>query len=87
MRLRYAGPARLTVDIVAAAGGFLRSSVMLLDEIEAGAYLGEITDIGGDAVGQVLAPIGGTVWAWRATPAVRPGDLIGMIALAPDSAR
>lgn len=83
---RYDGPARATIDLIAPAGGFLRSSVRLLDEVEAGAALGQIVDIAGDEIDRVVTPVGGTIWAWRATPALRPGDLVGMIALAPDGA-
>lgn len=77
---RYDGPARPTVDLVAPAGGFFRSTVRLYDEIVEDACLGEIVDVAGDAVARITAPAAGTIWAWRTTPAVRPGDLIGMIA-------
>jgi predicted deacylase len=78
---RLDAPARATVDLFAPTGGFLRSPVQLLDEIETGTCLGAIVDIAGDPILEVRAPVSGSVWAWRATPAVRPGDLIGMIAL------
>ena len=77
---RLDGPARRTVDVLAPAGGFLRSPVRLYDHLLAGAHLGEIVDIDGTMVAQVEAPTDGEVWAWRATPAVRPGESIGMIA-------
>ena len=83
---RYDGPARATIDLIAPAGGFLRSSVRLLDEVTAGACLGKIVDIAGDEIDRIVTPVNGTVWAWRATPAMRLGDLVGMIALAPNSA-
>jgi D-glucosaminate-6-phosphate ammonia-lyase len=76
---RYDGAARRTVDLTAPAGGFLRSPARLYDDVVRGACLGEIIDIGGDVVARIEAPIEGTVWAWRATPAVRPGELIGMV--------
>jgi predicted deacylase len=60
--------------------------VRLLDEVAAGACLGEIVDVAGDEIDRIVTPVSGTVWAWRATPAMRPGDLVGMIALAPDGA-
>ncbi|MDF3041395.1 MAG: hypothetical protein K0Q71_4101, partial [Thermomicrobiales bacterium] len=44
------------------------------------ARLGEIVDLDGDVVAEVVAPVAGEIWAWRTTPAIRPGELIGMIA-------
>ena len=83
---RCNGLARSTIDLFAPAGGFLRSPARLLDEVEAGVCLGEIIDIGGNTIDRVLAPAAGSLWAWRATPAMHPGDLVGMIALRQDSA-
>jgi predicted deacylase len=42
--------------------------------------LGDIVDLDGDVVAEVVAPMAGEVWASRATPAVRTGELIGMVA-------
>ncbi|MFN8591081.1 MAG: succinylglutamate desuccinylase/aspartoacylase family protein [Thermomicrobiales bacterium] len=78
---RYDGPARATVDVMAPVGGFLRSPVNLYDMAVTNQVVGEIIDIAGQRLALVSAPAAGTVWAWRATPAVRPGDLIGMIAV------
>lgn len=77
---RYDGPARATVDVMAPVGGFLRSPVRLYDIAVTNQALGEIIDIAGQRLALVHAPVAGEIWAWRATPAVRPGDLIGMIA-------
>jgi predicted deacylase len=74
------GPARPTVDVRAPAGGFLRSAVQLHDDVRQGGQLGEIVDIDGAVVAEVAAPVEGTIWACRATPAVRPGEMIAMIA-------
>jgi len=78
--VRWDGPARPTMDLFSPAGGFFRTAVQLHDHVERGARLGEIVDLDGDVVAEVVAPMAGEVWAWRATPAVRPGELIGMIA-------
>ena len=80
---RTAGPVRSTVEVLAPTGGFFRSSIALHGEVQAGDLLGTITDIYGSVVDEILAPKSGAVWACRETPAVRPGELIAMIALAP----
>lgn len=78
--LRHHGPACSTIDLTAPAGGFFRTTLRLYDDVVTGTHLGEIIDVGGEIVERMVAPAGGTIWAWRATPAVRPGDLLGMIA-------
>jgi predicted deacylase len=78
---RYDGPARPTIDMVAPVGGFFRPAVALYDEVTSGAPLGQIVDLYGDPIEVVKAPVAGTIWACRATPAVRPGELLAMIAL------
>jgi len=78
--VRFDGPARPTLDFFSPAGGFFRTAVQLGDEVDRDARLGGIVDLDGDVVADVIAPMAGEVWAWRATPAVRPGELIGMIA-------
>ena len=82
---RSAAPARSTVEAVTQAGGFFRSSIALHGEVRAGDLLGTITDIYGCVIDEIVAPSTGTIWACRETPAVRPGELIAMIALAPTS--
>lgn len=77
---RYDGPAMPTIDLFALSGGFLRSSIRLYDQTVKGTCLGEIVDITGDVIAPIAAPADGTVWAWRASPAVHPGDLLGMLA-------
>ena len=78
--LRFDGPARPTLDVISPAGGFYRTAVQLHDDVQRGTRLGDIVDLDGVVVAEVVAPIAGEVWACRATPAVGPGDLIGMIA-------
>ena len=78
--VRFDGPACPTLDVFSPAGGFFRTAVQLGDEVDRDARLGGIVDLDGDVVADVIAPMAGEVWAWRATPAVRPGELIGMIA-------
>jgi predicted deacylase len=77
---RFDGPPRPTVDVIAPAGGFFRTAVRLHDPVADGAHLGDIVDLDGDPVAEVMAPMAGDIWACRATPAVHPGELIGMIA-------
>lgn len=71
---RFTGPARSTLDVVAREGGFFLSAVAMHDEVRAGDLLGTTTDIQGTIVDEVTTPVSGTVWACRATPAVRPGS-------------
>ena len=78
---RLAGPALSTVDVVAREGGFFRPSVALRDEVEAGDLLGTTIDTYGSIIEEIGAPATGSIWACRATPAVRPGEMIAMIAL------
>jgi predicted deacylase len=80
---RYDGPPRQTIDLLAPAGGFFRTTMRLDDDVTAGALLGEIIDIAGEPIAQITAPADGIIWAWRTTPATHPGDLLGMIALTP----
>lgn len=81
MPARHEDAARTTIDVVAPAGGFFRASVALHDEVDAGALLGRIVDVYGDLIAEVTAPAAGTIWARRETPAVRPGEMIAMVAL------
>jgi predicted deacylase len=80
---RFDGPPRRTIDLLAPAGGFFRTSMRLDDDVIAGTLLGEIIDVAGEPIAQITAPADGAIWAWRTTPAIHPGDLLGMIALTP----
>lgn len=80
---RVTGPAHSTLDVVAQAGGLFRSAVALYDDVTAGAVLGTTIDMWGNVVEEISAPVSGMIWACRATPAVRPGEMVAMIALAP----
>jgi predicted deacylase len=80
---RFSGPARSTLDVVAREGGFFRPSAASHDEVRAGDQLGTTINIHGAIVDEVTTPVSGTIWARRETPAVRPGEMIAMIALAP----
>ena len=80
---RCDGPPRQTIDLIAPAGGFFRTTMRLDDEVIAGTLLGEIIDVAGEPIAQITAPVDGAIWAWRTTPAIHPGDLLGMIALKP----
>jgi predicted deacylase len=77
---RFAGPARPTTDIVSPATGFFNATKRLSDDVTAGEPLGTIVDLFGDPVAEIAVPISGTVWAMRATPPVRVGELIASIA-------
>lgn len=79
---RFAGTPRSTIDIVAPASGFLRSVRRLHDEVSAGEPLATIVDLFGAPVAEVIAPVDGTLWATRAMPAVRAGELCSMVAFA-----
>lgn len=80
---RYDGPLRQTMDLLAPAGGFFRTACRLDDDVTAGTLLGQIIDVAGEPIAQIIAPADGAIWAWRTTPAVHPGDLLGMLALKP----
>jgi predicted deacylase len=73
--------ARLSVDVLAPATGFLRAKRRLDDEVAAGESLGTLIDVFGYPIADVRAPVGGTIWALRSMPPVRVGELIATIAL------
>jgi predicted deacylase len=77
---RHDGRPRPTVDILAPAGGFFRPALRLHDTVPEGARLGDIVDPDGDVVATVASSAAGEIWALRSTPAVRPGEMIAMIA-------
>jgi predicted deacylase len=77
---RTGTPPRRTQDLLAPATGFLRNARRLAEEVEAGDDLGTITDVFGEVVGELIAPISGTIWAARSMPAVRSGELVYAIA-------
>jgi predicted deacylase len=76
----FAGPARTTVDVLAPASGFLRDAPRLGDEVAAGEPLGTLVTPHGDPIADIHAPTAGTIWAARATPATRAGELVCAIA-------
>ena len=73
--------ARTTVDLLAPTTGFLRVERRLFDEVEEGELLGTLLTPFGDAIAAIHAPTAGTLWALRSMPAVRAGELVGMIAV------
>ena len=73
-------PARQTIDLHAAATGFLRVETTLHTEVHEGQRLGIVIDPFGVPLAEVVSPISGTVWAARETPYVDAGDLIFMLA-------
>jgi predicted deacylase len=82
MTARYGGSPRSTLDIIAPATGFLRSTRRLHDDVVAGDRLATIVDLFGAPVAEIASPIDGTLWAARAMPAVRAGELCFMVASA-----
>lgn len=80
---RCTGPFRATVEVIAHAGGFFRSAIALQDVVNTGDLLGTTIDIQGAITEEITAPVSGAIWARRATPAVRPGEMIAMIAVTP----
>jgi predicted deacylase len=74
-------PSRSSHDIVAPATGFLRMQHQIDDEVAAGETIGQIVDVFGDPVADVVTPVSGIVWAARSMPPVRVGELIATIAL------
>lgn len=77
---RQEGPSRATIDLLAPTSGFLRHDRVLHEEVAAGETLGTIVDLFGEPLAEVAAPVAGTLWAVRATPAVRGGELLFMVA-------
>jgi predicted deacylase len=51
------------------------------DEVTAGETIGQIVDVFGDPVADVVTPVSGAFWAVRSMPPVRVGELIATIAL------
>jgi predicted deacylase len=80
-RARDSRPARNTINVVAPTTGFLRASKRLHDDVTVGEELGTIVTPFGDPVATIRSPVSGTVWASRAMPPVRVGELMFMIAL------
>jgi len=78
---RLEAPARTSIDVLAPATGFLRTTRRLDDEVAAGELLGTIIDVFGDVIAEVAAPVGGAIWAMRSMPPVRVGELVATIAL------
>ena len=72
---------RGTIDIVSPVTGFFRTEKRLYDHLVSGDRIGTFVDLFGDSLGDVTAPASGELWSMRATPAVRVGELIGMIAV------
>jgi predicted deacylase len=60
----------------------LRGARTLYEEVAEGDPLGALITVFGDPVAEIVAPVRGTVWAARATPAVRGGELVYTIAVA-----
>lgn len=78
-------PARGSVNVNAPVTGFLRATKHLHDEVSAGDELGVLITPFGDPIAAVTSPVDGTVWAARAMPPARIGELLYVIATAPDT--
>jgi len=74
-------PFSRTVDLVAPLTGFFRTEKQLYDAVEKGERIGVFIDLFGAKLAEFSAPVAGEIWAMRATPAVRSGELLGMIAV------
>jgi predicted deacylase len=73
-------PARSTVNVVAPTTGFLRVRAWLHHEVTESDELGVIVTPFGEPVASICSPVSGTVWAARAMPPVRVGELAFVIA-------
>ncbi len=69
-----AGDGDTDKSLSAPVGGFLRSCVDLLDEVEEGDLLGVIEDLAGVTIAEIRAPSRGTVIVHRFSPSVNAGD-------------
>ncbi|WP_436933824.1 succinylglutamate desuccinylase/aspartoacylase family protein [Halovenus marina] len=66
----------------ASAGGFVDVTVRGGDRVLAGEQMATITDVTGETVDSLAAPVDGVVMAVRTLPTARPGDLV--VELAPE---
>jgi uncharacterized protein len=71
--------ARCPTELLAPAGGVLRTGRAVGDRVAGGDPLGRIVDAFGETVAAVLAPHPGQVWALRTFGAVAEGDLIAWV--------
>ena len=78
--------ARRTRNVNAPITGFFRHRRLLHERVTAGETLGWLIDPFGEPIETVSAPVSGELWAVRAMPPVRTGELLFMIATDPDSA-
>jgi predicted deacylase len=76
------GTFRKTVNIPATTSGFFRHRIALHEHVSPGTVLGHLIDPFGTVVEEIVAPVEGEIWAARAMPPVRTGELLFMIALA-----
>lgn len=72
--------AKPTIDLIADVSGFARVHVHLDDDVLPGQVLCTIIDDVGVTIGEIRAPISGTIWAVRETPRIERGELAFMVA-------
>jgi predicted deacylase len=77
---RVSRPALPTIEVPSPATGFLNGAARLGDRVARGDLLGVIVSVFGDPIAEVRAPAAGEIWAQRATPATRTGELVSLIA-------
>jgi predicted deacylase len=73
------GEGDVDVAIGVNQGGFFRSRVKLLERVEKGQRLGEVTDLVGEVIEEIRADNAGLIELVRATPRVFPGETVFLI--------
>lgn len=66
-------------EIIAPATGYFQACVPIFARVRAGEAIGRYRSLDGGYGQEVVSPLTGEIWALRATPAVRSGELIAMV--------
>jgi predicted deacylase len=66
-------------DVLAPATGYFQPCVPIFARVQAGEAIGRYRSLDGGYGEEVVSPLTGEIWALRATPAVRSGELIATV--------
>lgn len=76
---RVDGPANRGLKVVSPATGFMRLKPELGQQVTGNQTIGEIIDIHGTKLGEIVAPATGDLWMRRTNPLVQTGDVICIV--------
>lgn len=66
-------------EVIAPATGYAQACVPIFARVRAGEVIGRYRSLDGGYSQEIVSPLTGEIWALRATPAVRSGELIAMV--------